>query len=94
MIVVGAFMMLSCVVGGRLFAGDALMLVGGFTTVAVGSLLLTQHALALFFYFCYVAAIAILQLPRDGLASSSAAIVLGLFVLGCFLVKVLPKKRI
>jgi hypothetical protein len=90
---IGTALILHRVLGERLPAAGAVQMVTGFTSVAVGSMLLSRHPIAVFFYFCFVFAIAILQLPEAGLMSIDALVVLVLFLIGCLLVRALPGRR-
>ena len=69
MMLVGAYAMISCVIGGRLSSGASLPLPFGFTTVAVGAMLLTRTPIAVFFLFVYAVTILILGIIHDGLMS-------------------------
>ena len=85
--------MLNRVLGERLESGGSIQLVTGFSAVAVGAMLLTRHSLSVFFYFCFVLAIAAVQLPMAGLRSLDAFIVLAMLALGGLLIRALPKKK-
>lgn len=93
MILIGTVMMVSCLMGGRLYAAGTTTLVGGFTTVTVGAILLTREPLAVFIYFCFTIAVAVIQLPVDGIISRSGALTLILSLVGFYLLKCLPRKR-
>ena len=66
MILVGAYAMVSCAVGGRLSPEEALLLPFGFTTVATGAMLLTRSQIAVFFLFLYAVTLLILGIIHDG----------------------------
>lgn len=69
MILVGAYAMLSCVLGGRLSPAQAMPLPFGFTTVATGAMLLTRSQIAVFFLFLYAVTLLVLGIVHDGLMS-------------------------
>ena len=83
MIFVGAYAMFSCVVGGRLSPEQALPLPFGFTTVAMGAMLLTRSAISVFFLFLYALTIMILGIIYDGFLSPQPLLCLALLAL-CF----------
>ena len=58
--------MLSCVTGGRLNSEQSQLLSFGFTTVAVGAMLLTRSAISVFFLFLYAATLLILGIIHNG----------------------------
>ena len=83
MILVGAYAMLSCVTGGRLTAEQAQLLPFGFTTVAVGAMLLTRSLISVFFLFLYATTIMIMGIIHNGFLSPQPIICLALLAL-CF----------
>ncbi len=83
MIIVGSIAMLTCVFGGRLDPQDAMALPFGFTTVAVGSMLLTRSAISVFFLFLYAVTILIMGIIHDGFLTPQPLICLVLLAL-CF----------
>ena len=93
LIMIGSALMLHRLIGERLPSAGAVQMVTGFSGVAVGAVLLTKHSLAVFFYFCFVLAIAVVQIPGAGLLSFDSLVVLVLLVVGVALIRALPKKR-
>jgi hypothetical protein len=93
MIVVGAALMLHRVTGGRLSAEASIQLVVGFTTVALGAMLLTESAIAVFFYFLYVLSFLIVQINQSGILSPGSLGMIAMFILGIVLAKSLRIKR-
>ncbi len=83
MILVGAYAMLSCVLGGRLNAAEAFPLPFGFITVAVGAMLLTRSAISVFFLFLYATTIMIMGIIYEGFLHPQPLICLVLLAL-CF----------
>ena len=67
MIVVGFGLMLSCSLGGRLDAATSIRLPIGFTTAAVGGLVLSRTLLGTFFLFAYALTALILTIREGGL---------------------------
>lgn len=66
MLILGFGLMLSAALGGRLSSAEALPLPAGFTTAAVGAMLLTRTPLAVFFLFLFALAGLILALRLNG----------------------------
>ena len=83
MILIGAYFMLSCVLGGRLSPAEAFALPFGFSTVAVGAMLLTRSAISVFFLFLYAVTIMIMGIIYEGFLSPQPLICLVLLAL-CF----------
>ncbi len=69
MILVGFWLMVSCSFGGRLSASDSIQLPVGFTTAAVGGLVLSRSLLGTFFLFCFALTGLILAAREQGLLS-------------------------
>lgn len=90
MIVCGTILMLHRVLGERLQSGGSIQLVTGFTAVAVGAMLLTRSGISVFFYFCFVVAIALVQVPVAGFLSVDLGIVLLLLIVGILMIRSLP----
>jgi len=67
MLLGGFGLMLSAAFGGRLGSDEAFPLPVGFTTAAVGGMLLTRSPLAVFFLFVFALAGTILALRETGL---------------------------
>lgn len=67
MILVGFWLMVSCSIGGRLSASNSIQLPIGFTTAAVGGLVLSRSLLGTFFLVCYVLTGLILTARERGL---------------------------
>lgn len=93
LIVIGSALMLHRVMGERLYAAGAIQLVTGFSSVAVGAMLLTRSGISVFFYFLFVLAIALVQLPVVGFMSFDLLVVLVLLVVGVLMVKALSGRR-
>lgn len=83
MLLGGFGLMLSAAVGGRLSSEAALPLPVGFTTAAVGGLVLTRTPLGVFFLFIYALAMLILTLTGPGWRTAPFFISLALLAL-CF----------
>ena len=83
MILIGTYAMLSCVMGGRISPTEAFPLPFGFTTVAMGAMLLTRTAISVFFLFLYAVTIMIMGIVHDGFLTSQPLICLVLLGL-CF----------
>lgn len=69
MMIIGTYAMLSCVMGGRLNAAESIALPFGFITVAMGAMLLTRSAIAVFFLFLYATTNLILNLVHEGVTN-------------------------
>lgn len=80
MLLGGFGLMLSAVLGGRLDSMSALPLPIGFTTAAIGGMLLTRTPLAVFFLFLYALAMLILTLTGSGWRSAPFFIALFLIL--------------
>lgn len=92
MIIIGTLMMLSLMTGGRISVAAAPTLVAGFATIAVGCMLLTESAIAVFFYFLYALSIAAIQMIEHGILSIHSAGSAVLILIGIFLAKHLSKR--
>lgn len=79
MLVAGFGLMLSAALGGRLDSTSSLPLPIGFTTAAIGAMVLTRTPLGVFFLFIY--AVAMLVLTITGPGWLSVPFFIGVFLL-------------
>lgn len=93
MIVVGASMMLYRVTGERLSSQGGLLLLTGVCSTAVGSMLLTQSGIAIFFYGLFAISALVLHAVAAGIFHPLNLLPLALLVLIPSLIKALPRKR-
>ncbi len=87
MMIIGTYAMLSCVMGGRLSAAESIALPFGFITVAMGAMLLTRSAIAVFFLFLYATKNLILNLVHEGIIDPANLIWICLIALCLPLIK-------
>ena len=85
-------MLIPVVVADRLPATDP-RLITGFITACTGAMLLTKTSIAVFFYFLYVLSFLAFQIRHHGLLSLGVLGMMGLLLIGFYLIKVLKRRQ-